>query len=50
MELVRNKASGKTFIVLEDLGEDEFLVITPDGEVKKLEKRPFPQWTGRSLK
>lgn len=48
MELVRNKASGKTFIVLEDLGEDEFLVITPDGKVKKLEKHLFSAMDGAS--
>ncbi|GAB6910155.1 hypothetical protein JCM12296A_60120 [Desulfosarcina cetonica] len=41
MELVKNKASGKIFIVLDDSGGDEFLVITPDGKIKTLERRLF---------
>ena len=41
MELVRNKASGKIFVVLEDANDTEFIAITPDGKVKKLEKRFF---------
>lgn len=41
MELVKNKASGKYFVVLDDAGEDDFLVITPEGKVKRLERRLF---------
>ncbi|WP_373498419.1 hypothetical protein [Desulfococcus sp.] len=41
MELVKNNASGKYFVVLDDTGEDEFLVITPEGKVKRLERRLF---------
>lgn len=41
MELVRNKASGKIFVVLDDSGENEFLLVTPDGKVRTLEKHLF---------
>ncbi len=41
MELVRNKASGKIFVVLDDDGANDFLVVTPDGKVKRLERRLF---------
>ena len=41
MELVKNKASGKIFVVLDDIGNGDFLVITPDGKVKHLEKCLF---------
>ena len=41
MELVKNKASGKYFIVLDDMGDTGFLVITPEGRVKNLESRLF---------
>lgn len=43
MRLVKNKASGKYFIVLEggDVGEAYFLVITPEGKVKSLERHLF---------
>ena len=44
MELVQNKASGKIFVVLDDAGEAYFLVITPDGKVKRLERRLFDVW------
>ena len=41
MELVKNKASGKIFVVLDDIGNGDFLMITPDGKVMRLEKRLF---------
>ncbi|WP_419660931.1 hypothetical protein [Desulfosarcina variabilis] len=41
MELVRNKASGKIFVVLDDGGENEFLLVTPEGKVRTLEKHLF---------
>lgn len=43
MTLIRNKTSGKYFIVLEaeDEPEDHLLLITPEGRVKRLEKRLF---------
>jgi hypothetical protein len=41
MDLVRNKASGKYFVVLDDAGDNDFLVITPEGKVKCLERRFF---------
>ena len=46
MELVKNKASGKYFVVLDDAGDNDFLVITPEGKVRRLERRLFePQDT-----
>lgn len=41
MELVKNKASGKCFVLLDDNGGPDFLVITPEGKVKRLERRLF---------
>jgi hypothetical protein len=43
MTLIRNKTSGKYFIVLEaeDVPEDHLLLITPEGRVKRLESRLF---------
>jgi len=41
VELVKNKASGKFFVVLEDTGGPDFLVITPEGRVRRLERRLF---------
>ena len=42
MELVRNKASGKYFIVLDDdTRSTEFLVITSEGMLKRLERHLF---------
>ena len=42
MELVRNIASGKYFILLEgDPGGISFLLITPEGKVRQVEKRLF---------
>jgi len=46
VELVKNKASGKYFVVLDDTGSTEFLVITSEGKVKHLERHLFePQNT-----
>ncbi len=54
MELVKNKASGKSFIILDDTGDAYFQLITPEGKVKRLERHLFepkvavdpnePQW------
>jgi hypothetical protein len=43
MRLVKNKASGKFFIVLDenDVRDAEFMVITPEGKVKQLEQHLF---------
>lgn len=41
MELMKNKASGKYFIVLDDNGGDDILVITPEGMVKRIERHLF---------
>ena len=42
MELVRNKASNKHFIVLDDDNEGiDFLLITPEGKIMRLERRLF---------
>lgn len=42
VELVRNKASGRDFIFLdEDTDGTNFLLITPEGKVRRLEQRLF---------
>jgi len=41
MDLVENKASGRHFIVLEDAGDGRFRLITPEGKIKRLERRLF---------
>ena len=41
MELVKNKASGKNFVVLDNTGVTDFLVVTPEGKVKRLERHLF---------
>lgn len=41
MELVKNKISGKIFVVLDDPGGSEFMVVTPEGKVKWIERRLF---------
>lgn len=41
MELVKNIASGKHFIVIDDDGGEAFMVITPEGKVKSLERHLF---------
>ena len=41
MELVKNKASGKSFIVLDDYEDTNFLLITPEGKVKRLDRQLF---------
>ncbi|MGD9971955.1 MAG: hypothetical protein AB7S77_02720 [Desulfatirhabdiaceae bacterium] len=43
MEVVKNRVSKKYFIVLEDSQETDFLVITPDGKIRQLEKHLFTQ-------
>jgi hypothetical protein len=41
MELAENRASGKIFVVLDDTNGGYFLVITPEGRVKRLERSLF---------
>ena len=41
MELVKNKASGKFFVLLDETGDTDFLVITPEGKVRRLERHLF---------
>jgi hypothetical protein len=41
VELVKNKATGKFFVVLDDDGGTEFLVITPEGKIRQLERHLF---------
>lgn len=41
MEIVKNRASGKYFVVIDDSGFDDFMVITPEGKIKRLERRLF---------
>lgn len=41
MELAKNKASGKLFVVLDDTGGPNLLVITPEGKKRSLERRLF---------
>lgn len=41
MNLVKNKASGKSFIVLDDDEHADFLLITPEGKVKRLDRHLF---------
>jgi len=41
VDLVKNKASGKYFIVLDDTGGFDFLLITPEGKIMWLERRLF---------
>ncbi len=41
MELVTNRVSGKPFILLDDAGDSHFLLITPEGKVKRLERHLF---------
>ncbi|MBU1399410.1 MAG: hypothetical protein KKH85_11055 [Proteobacteria bacterium] len=41
MELVKNKASGKHFIIINDNENGTGLMVTPQGEVKVLELQLF---------
>jgi hypothetical protein len=41
MELVKNKASGKFFVVIDDTGGPYFMVITPGGKIRRLERCLF---------
>jgi len=41
MEIVRNKASGKYFILITDYENGTGLLVTPQGEVKRLELHLF---------
>jgi len=41
MEIIRNKASGKYFIIISDYENGTGLMVTPQGEVKGLELHLF---------
>lgn len=41
MEFVKNKASGRLFVLLDDTGGSDFLVITPEGKIRWLERHLF---------
>ena len=41
LELVKNRASGKPFILLDDTGDGYLVLITPEGKVKRLEQHLF---------
>jgi hypothetical protein len=41
MDLVKNRASGMPFIVLDDPGDRYIQLITPEGKIKRLERRLF---------
>ena len=41
MDLVRNIASGKFFVVVDDSGGPDILVITPEGRMRSLERHLF---------
>lgn len=41
MELIKNKASGRFFVVLDDSSGPDFLVITPEGKIRRLERQLF---------
>lgn len=41
MELIKNKASGKFFVVIDDTGGPDLLVITPEGKLRRLERHLF---------
>jgi hypothetical protein len=41
VDVVRNKASGKLFVVLDDDGGPDFLLVTPQGRVKRLDRHLF---------
>lgn len=41
MELVKNKASGKHFIIINDNENGTGLMVTPQGEVKELKLQLF---------
>jgi len=45
MELVKNKVSGKFFIVIDDAGENYMNLITPEGRIKRLESHLFSTLT-----
>ena len=41
MELVKNKVSGKSFIVIDDTADKYIKLITPEGKVKFLDRHLF---------
>lgn len=41
MDICKNKKTGKIFIVLEEIGNEGAVMITPDGRVKHLELKFF---------
>jgi hypothetical protein len=43
MEICNNKKTGEVFIYLEEKSDDSALMITPHGDVKRLENRLFSE-------
>jgi len=41
MELVKNRTSGKPFIILDDAEDSYLQLITPEGKVKRLKRDLF---------
>ena len=41
MEICKNKTSGKYFIYIENTGNDEALLVTPEGKIKSVKLRLF---------
>ena len=41
MDLVKNRATGRPFIVLDDTGDRYIQLITPEGKIKRLDRRLF---------
>ena len=43
MEICKNKKTGEVFVYLEEKSDDSALMITPHGDVKRLENRLFTE-------
>ena len=43
MEICKNKKTGEVFVYLEEKSDDSALMITPHGDVKRLENRFFTE-------
>jgi len=43
MEICNNKKTGEVFVYLEEKSDDSALMITPHGDVKRLENRFFTE-------
>ncbi len=44
MDTCKNIKTGATFILVEELGNDKAIMITPDGRVKALEMKFFKEF------